>query len=59
MFQDMLQDLGGTGLGEYSGGSHEAILKFYIGRGTKGPEDTTPKGGNKNKGKQIDSPRFF
>ena len=59
MFVGYAYDYATNGLGEYSGGSHEAILKFYIGRGTKGPEDTTPKGGNKNKGKQIDSPRFF
>ena len=58
-------DYATNGLGEYSGGSHEAILKFYIGRGGFGSRggsksgDRIPKGDSKNKGKQIDSPRFF
>lgn len=46
-------------LGEYNNGSHEIILKFYIGRtgSTKssGKKDNNAKG----KPKQIDSPRFF
>ncbi|MFH6602355.1 type IX secretion system membrane protein PorP/SprF [Maribacter algicola] len=45
-------------IGKFNSGSHELILKFYLGKG--GGEDN---GGNrsKNKGKpkQIDTPRFF
>ncbi|SFB88863.1 type IX secretion system membrane protein, PorP/SprF family [Flagellimonas taeanensis] len=56
-------DYATNGLGEYSGGSHEAILKFYIGRGGFGSGNkgnkSRDKNNNKNKGKQIDSPRFF
>ena len=54
-------DYNTNGLGEFSGGSHEAILKFYLGRGgsntrsKSGKRDKLPKG----KPKQIDSPRFF
>jgi len=61
MFIGYSYDYAINGLGEYSGGSHEAILKFYIGRGGFGSGNKT-KGNNKNtknRGKQIDSPRFF
>ncbi|AEM70937.1 putative membrane protein [Allomuricauda ruestringensis DSM 13258] len=60
MFIGYSYDYNTNGLGEYSGGSHEAILKFYIGRG--GFDFGNNKSKNKkqnNKGKQIDSPRFF
>ncbi|CAM3529902.1 type IX secretion system membrane protein PorP/SprF [Zobellia roscoffensis] len=43
-------------LGEFSSGSHEVILKFYLGRGDGS------SGSNKSlkgKPKQIDTPRFF
>jgi type IX secretion system PorP/SprF family membrane protein len=50
-------DYSTNGLGGYNSGSHEAIVKFYPGRGGDGPRD---KDGKKlKKGKQIDSPRFF
>lgn len=59
MFFGYSYDYNINGFGEFSGGSHEAILKFYIGSGT----GSKSKGGNKNnakgKPKQIDSPRFF
>ncbi|TLP82241.1 type IX secretion system membrane protein PorP/SprF [Maribacter sp. ACAM166] len=46
-------------LGEFNNGSHEVILKFYLGKGGS----ARSKGGNeknaKGKPKQIDSPRFF
>ncbi|WP_244156169.1 PorP/SprF family type IX secretion system membrane protein [Maribacter ulvicola] len=46
-------------LGEFNNGSHEVILKFYLGRKesskSKGNRDKSVKG----KPKQIDSPRFF
>ncbi|MEM9361209.1 MAG: type IX secretion system membrane protein PorP/SprF [Bacteroidota bacterium] len=54
-------DYNTNGLADFSGGSHEAILKFYLGRGgggnrsKSGKKDKLPKG----KPKQIDSPRFF
>lgn len=50
-------DYNTNGLGEYNSGSHELILKFYLGRGsgTKSGKIKGPKG----KPKQIDSPRFF
>lgn len=45
-------------LGEFNSGSHEVILKFYLGRGSGGSSDKESKGA-KGKPKQIDSPRFF
>ncbi|WP_313788418.1 MULTISPECIES: type IX secretion system membrane protein PorP/SprF [Flagellimonas] len=63
MFIGYSYDYATNGLGEYSGGSHEAILKFYIGRGGFGSGNkgnkSRDKNNNNNKGKQIDSPRFF
>lgn len=60
MFIGYSYDYNTNGLGEYSGGSHEAILKFYIGRGGFGSGNNKSKNKkSKNKGKQIDSPRFF
>lgn len=44
-------------LGEYNSGSHEVILKFYLGKGGGIQKDKTK--GKKPKGKQIDTPRFF
>ena len=46
-------------LGEFNNGSHEIILKFYLGReGADSTKDGTDKNA-KSKPKQIDSPRFF
>ena len=61
MFIGYSYDYATNGLGEYSGGSHEAILKFYIGRGGfgSGNKGNKSRDKNTNKGKQIDSPRFF
>jgi type IX secretion system PorP/SprF family membrane protein len=60
MFIGYAYDYNTNGLGEYGGGSHEAILKFYIGRGGFGSgKNKTKNKKSKNKGKQIDSPRFF
>ncbi len=45
-------------LGEFNSGSHEVILKFYLGKGgdsSKGEKTKSRKG----KPKQIDTPRFF
>lgn len=46
-----------NGLGGYNSGSHEAIIKFYPGRGGDGPRDK--EGKKLKKGKQVDNPRFF
>jgi len=43
-------------LGEFSSGSHEVILKFYLG---KGDGSSTNDKNLKGKPKQIDTPRFF
>lgn len=62
LFLGYSYDYNTNGLGEYSGGSHEAILKFYIGRGGFGSGSSKTKKKDKNakgKPKQIDSPRFF
>ncbi|NJB70918.1 type IX secretion system PorP/SprF family membrane protein [Saonia flava] len=58
MFFGYSYDYNTNGLGEYNSGSHEAILKFYIGNNNnraKGPKTKNVKG----KPKQIDTPRFF
>ncbi|MEM9000243.1 MAG: type IX secretion system membrane protein PorP/SprF [Bacteroidota bacterium] len=53
-------DYNTNGLGEYNDGSHEAILKFYLGRGGNSGNSGKTKNRNlKGKPKQIDSPRFF
>jgi type IX secretion system PorP/SprF family membrane protein len=62
MFLGYSYDYNTNGLGEFSGGSHEAILKFYIGRGGFGSRNSKTKSKDKKtkgKPKQIDSPRFF
>ena len=47
-------------LGEFNNGSHEAILKFYLGRGDSNASRNRNKNKKlKGKPKQIDSPRFF
>ena len=47
-----------NGLGEFSNGSHEAVIKFFLGKeNKKGNNDKSKK--LKGKPKQIDSPRFF
>lgn len=60
LFVGYTYDYNTNGLGEFSGGSHEAILKFYIGREGGGGSKTRNKDKKlKGKPKQIDSPRFF
>jgi len=49
-------DYNTNGLGEFNSGSHEAILKFYIGRKATSNNNTKS---NKGQPKQIDTPRFF
>jgi len=58
LFLGYAYDHNTNGLGEYSQGSHEVILKFYLGRAA----NKVKKEKNRDlKGmpKQIDSPRFF
>lgn len=45
-------------LGQFNSGSHEVILKFYLGKGGRGDSDSNNKK-LKGKPKQIDTPRFF
>ncbi|MGX1928795.1 PorP/SprF family type IX secretion system membrane protein [Flagellimonas sp. 2504JD4-2] len=62
LFMGYTYDYNTNGLGEYAGGSHEAILKFYIGRessGNRGSRNRNKDRKQKGKPKQIDSPRFF
>lgn len=46
-------------LGEYNNGSHELIVKFYIGRDGASKSKGNKENNAKGKAKQIDSPRFF
>lgn len=57
LFLGYAYDYNTNGLGEYNNGSHEAILKFYVGRKASNKPKDNQK--TKGKGKQIDSPRFF
>ena len=62
MFLGYSYDYNTNGLGEFNSGSHEAILKFYLGRGDANSSNGRNKQKNKKlkgKPKQIDSPRFF
>lgn len=61
LFLGYTYDYNTNGFGEFNGGSHEAILKFYIGRGGSGQRNKSGKRNKlpKGKPKQIDSPRFF
>ena len=45
-------------LGKFNSGSHELILKFYLGKGG-GESYKRDRSKNKGKLKQIDTPRFF
>lgn len=59
MFLGYSYDYNTSPLGDFNSGSHEVILKFYLGRegatGSKKEKDKNVKG----KPKQIDTPRFF
>lgn len=50
-------DYNTNNLADYNNGSHEIILKFYLGK--KGSSTKKKGGKDKNKIKQIDTPRFF
>ena len=51
-------DYNTNGLGQFNSGSHEVILKFYLGKGGRVDNDSNNKK-LKGKPKQIDTPRFF
>jgi type IX secretion system PorP/SprF family membrane protein len=51
-------DYNTNALGQFNNGSHEIILKFYLGRGGESSNDSNHKS-LKGKPKQIDTPRFF
>ncbi|WP_297702854.1 type IX secretion system membrane protein PorP/SprF [uncultured Eudoraea sp.] len=57
MFAGYSYDYNTNPIGQYNNGSHEIILKFYVGRGSGTKKDKIEK--LKGKPKQIDSPRFF
>ncbi|MBC8767185.1 type IX secretion system membrane protein PorP/SprF [Arenibacter sp. BSSL-BM3] len=58
LFMGYSYDYNTNGLGEYSQGSHEVILKFYLGKaGNKIKKENNRY--QKGNPKQIDSPRFF
>ncbi|NER09469.1 PorP/SprF family type IX secretion system membrane protein [Muriicola jejuensis] len=50
-------DYSTTSLGQYNQGSHEMILKFFLGEGGNRQSDRSK--GKKGKPKQVDNPRFF
>lgn len=50
-------DYNTNSLGQYNQGSHEMILKFFLGAGDGSKSDKPDK--RKGKPKQIDTPRFF
>jgi len=59
LFLGYSYDYNTNGLGEYSQGSHEVILKFYLGRGGSKVKKENNNRDQKGMPKQIDSPRFF
>ncbi len=58
MFLGYSYDYNTTSLGEFNQGSHEVILKFFLGGGGSRTKTTKTKS-RKGQPKQIDSPRFF
>jgi type IX secretion system PorP/SprF family membrane protein len=59
LFLGYSYDYNTNGLGEFANGSHEAILKFYLGRNGGNPNKNRQNSKLKGKPKQVDSPRFF
>jgi len=60
MFVGYSYDYTTNGLQDYNSGSHELILKFYLGKGSSSARyKKANKQKAKGKPKQIDSPRFF
>ena len=59
MFLGYSYDYNANLLGEFNNGSHEVILKFFLGREGSGSNNKDKNKKLKGKPKQIDSPRFF
>ncbi|MFX0555429.1 type IX secretion system membrane protein PorP/SprF [Maribacter sp. CXY002] len=59
MFLGYSYDYNTNTLGEFNSGSHEVILKFYLGKGGNTNAKNTDNKNSKGKPKQIDTPRFF
>ncbi len=59
MFIGYAYDYNTNSLGEFNQGSHEVILKFYLGKGDGSSNRNRKNRNAKGKPKQIDSPRFF
>lgn len=59
MFLGYSYDYNTTPLGQFNNGSHEVILKFYLGQGSGASGSRTKDPKLKGKPKQIDTPRFF
>ncbi len=57
LFLGYAYDYNTNSLGEFSQGSHEVILKFYLGKSGEKRDIKEPT--QKGKPKQIDTPRFF
>lgn len=58
MFLGYSYDYSTNAFQSYNDGSHEVILKFYLGRSNGDSKRRNPKN-DKKKPKQIDTPRFF
>ena len=58
LFLGYSYDYNTTSLGQYNSGSHEIILKFFLGEGGNRVRSDKSKN-RKGKPKQIDTPRFF
>tara|TARA_R110002051_G_scaffold229291_3_gene291302 strand:- start:3300 stop:4295 length:996 start_codon:yes stop_codon:yes gene_type:complete len=52
-------DYSTNGFSGYNDGSHEVILKFFLGKERNTKDRENKKGDTKGKPKQIDTPRFF
>ncbi|MFK7811517.1 MAG: type IX secretion system membrane protein PorP/SprF [Maribacter sp.] len=52
-------DYNTNGLGAFNNGSHELVLKFYLGQGNNSGDDGSNNKKMKGIPKQIDTPRFF
>ena len=52
-------DYSTNGFSGYNDGSHEVILKFFLGKGGSTKDKNAKSGNTKGKPKQIDTPRFF
>lgn len=59
LFVGYSYDYNTTVFGQFNQGSHEVILKFYLGKGGSSKDANKTNKNAKGKPKQIDTPRFF